>query len=169
MINFLKEHLYHKPLGKLIHLLRWLKKCNDYSEVLWDDYDWDYGGTLRLLDYKLKRLREAIIKNNLLPRSEIRKISKQIITARTYIKVILDGWSPEQQSIENQLRYKWGKRLHRGYDWSGGWVRSKVTKDNLEEFRKDESAKIVESMKLEVQQWNRLFDYLKEHMNYWWD
>ncbi|MBI2449672.1 hypothetical protein HYV49_05240 [Candidatus Pacearchaeota archaeon] len=69
-------------------VLRWLKKSFQYSLFLWNDYDWDYALILQLLQYKLKRTRECIVKNDIITDSKI--IAKQIKYAEFLIERISD-------------------------------------------------------------------------------
>lgn len=54
------KDLWHSLTYPCWFTWRWFKKCLGYSKILWNDYDFDWNSILRLLQYKIKRLREHI-------------------------------------------------------------------------------------------------------------
>jgi hypothetical protein len=58
---------------------RYERKVADYIEFLVDDYDFDYGSLIRMMIYKMKRLRDHILEHKYF--EGYKKVAKQIKTS----------------------------------------------------------------------------------------
>lgn len=87
------------------NFFRWLLKCFQYSLLLWNDYDYDFGYSLTLLEYKLERTARHILKHNFI--TDAGEIFQEISHVRMLINQYQEGdFLPELMEAHNA---KWGE------------------------------------------------------------
>lgn len=152
---------------------RWIKRIIEYAPILWDDWDWDYSAFLRLMQYKLKRMRTCIIKNDIICAAP--RVGKQIRYAEFLIERILnDDYFPELQAeLEEKFgETKWNfipvddppgcSRLEFTYN------KCKTAKENKEADKARQN--LYEKQRKELEKdYDRLFRHIRKFLQRWWD
>ena len=151
----------------IVHFCRWIYRVCLYAVFLWDDNTWDYGGVLRMLQFRIRLLREWQQKHSILiegnPEAHKEMISQMLEAEKLLADIRDDKSSPELEAFYSKhplvrvpLPNPPPNIAPFTYKSHGG---------NEEE----ESRLIKESMAYEGARWNRFFDHLKAHMGGWWD
>ena len=148
-------------------------KIVQYIPILWKDYDWDHMYFFVLMQYKLKRMRQRILKNNMIVRAE--EIAAQIKHAEDLIeKWLNDDFCKEEYEAHEK---KWGEMVDLSTpldDGSGLWEwdmsREKCTTPELKQQESDESMAIHNKCEQERQKClDDIFNHLRNHVQEWWD
>ena len=155
------------------NLGRYIRRVVEYTPVLWEDRDFDYFYTLKMLRYKLERTRKHIVGHQIIADAD--KIGEQIQHAENLIKRLMN----DQYSIieEDAHELKWGKMEHDFIDWAGDeqfreWKahRTNATTPELQKQEREEQMVIYDKAIAERQaDWNKLWDHLKNTMMGYWD
>lgn len=166
--NYSNSLIY--PLKKTI---RWAIKSTEYAKILWKDFDWDFTYILILLQYKLKRTRLAILKDNIILRNE--EVASQIEHVETLISKYLDNdFCKELYDAHDK---KWGTRVKNedasepsNAPWDWPFRRENATTIKLHRQEKEEYMAIHELAEKERQKvFENIFDFMKKYMQQWWD
>jgi hypothetical protein len=149
----------------------WVIKVAQYSRILYQDRDWDYICLLKLMQYKISRMRKNMSHGYV---ADNEKYCAQMQEAEELIgKLLEDDWAKAEREAHDT---KWGE-LHiesipipnqQASECRFLRLNVRTDKDNKQERK--EYNKIMD---LEVERkkaaWNRLFYLLKNHMEKWWD
>jgi len=151
----------------------WIIKSIQYSWFLRKDFDWDYVFILLLLQYKLKRTRKRIIKNNILLHSE--QVASEIKHAEDLIQNWRDNeWCEDLQKAHDK---KWGEQIsfknsdtNKKLTWLLGRTRENATTQELRAQEIKEQRAISNAMgDAEQKCWNEIFNQIKKYGQNWWD
>lgn len=138
-----------------------IKNLISYFSIVWNDRDWDQYYFYRLLQFKLKRIRDRM-NLGLFEGSEL--IASDIDTAIQALERILNDnyCENEWKHIENT----YGKLVFK----NGTIVREKVLTEEMQEKEKED---VFNISKLEYDRKtndiNLVFDTIKENVEKWWD
>ena len=139
---------YQEARCRLRNLVIGIKNIIDYIPIVYKDRDWDYEFILDILRYKLERTRDRIKKDNI-----IEGVNKIVDEINTQIKLI-DNYRNNDELYElshQPLLMKIAK------------AKSENTKNKyLKQY-------YINMYKEENRAWCKIFDYMKEHMQAWWD
>jgi hypothetical protein len=144
----------------------WIIKVCQYAVVLWKDYDWDYSCFLRLTQYKLRRMREQISRDNITVSSE--QVAAQIKHAEALIeKYLTDDFG--RKEYEEHLK-KWGKRE---LNFESHKLEISVENATTEELKlqekKEYMAAYSKSDTERVQCLDDIFSHIRKHIEEWWN
>jgi len=153
MMNKLKRFLYN------------IKNIYEWSKILWDDFDWDYDFLLKILDYKLKKMRKYFDNSNITTVEEYQSILNEIDTCinaieqlrnRDYIDEIykeyydkypttIESWIDEQRNVVHGIKMM-NKERKKLFD-----IAYKKEKNKENELN------------------HMLFDTIRDNYEKWWD
>lgn len=156
---------------------RRIKKCYDYAKFGYHSYDWDFHYVFQEMEFKLKRLRVALVNGHAIQEEEHMEALDQMIKAVRRLG---------RKTYENKYLYhhdeKWGKiesmttpnhdedgkvRTHTWHSWR------KNTKNASDEVKEQEKKEFLECyQKGEVDRLKDIdlfADLLKKHSIYLWD
>jgi hypothetical protein len=169
------SNVWGKLTRPFIRTFQWAVKVVQYAKFLWNDFDWDFGFFLSLMQYKLKRMRTTIIENNNLVRSE--EIGAQIKHAEDLIQKYLNH--DYCVDLYEAHEKKWGKtvdlseKIDAGcgqtmYTWN--MSRENATTPELKQQEKDEALAIYERGDEEERKTlDEIFSHIRKHLEEWWD
>ena len=86
-----------------------MKRLWDYLPLIWNDGDFDYGYTIRIVQFKLKRLREHIIDHDLI--MDAQKVASEI----AYAEKLLESY------VEDEDEESWNELFDHVKKNSRGW------------------------------------------------
>jgi len=166
-----------KIYDAIFSFVEWIIKCVQYSIFLWKDCDWDYSYFIQLMQYKAKRMRKCIKKNNHLESNE------QVVNEIQKFEDIIEDWINKDFVASEQAAHekKWGEIIQdigkettvlknglKLYRWNP--KRKNATTKKLHNQERKEQMKIYDlDNDRQMKQFNLIFDYLKEHLLRWWD
>lgn len=157
------------------YIPKYLLKVLQYSVILWDDRDFDSTYLLKLMLFKLQRLRKHITKHNIL--RDTHKISKQILVVETLLtNLIQDDYV---QELYEAHRQKWGEAVayykpveDTTYDGMHE-VRMTTRKVSTEGERLQERKELVtisrQAERAHRRDLKRLFQLIHRDLEKWWD
>ncbi len=154
------KNFFRSIWRKITRPFRRIKKIIDYIPLLWKDEDYDDFFILKMLQYKIKRTREHLIEHNIVEgvekMAELMKEAEDIITRFTEEDYFTKEW------LEHIEKYptKWK---------DAGNGLSELYYDDVENSRKGTRELSEKTRKAKEEDWNRLFDILKNHLLEWWD
>lgn len=126
------------------------RKVREYRRVLKNDGDFDYGFILIMLQYKLRRTREHIIKHNIL--MDATKIGAQIQVVEKLL----------QRVIDDKYEAKYWRKLER-----------KHGKTLFKSRRKDIANEVISASEMAFEDrkadLKKAFDIILEQIWHWWD
>lgn len=161
--------VWHKLTSPFRQTYYWMVKSIQYSIFLWkNDYDFDYVSILRMLQYKIGRVRRTIYKNNIIEGAEL--YARQMIIAEAMIdELIQDDFAADLHEAHDK---KWGKiNFGNNPDPKGGalWRENvKTTQDKIQQGQ-EISHIINEEERLRTEAYQRTFAYIAKYIRYWWD
>lgn len=113
-------------------IIKQVKHVLEYLPILWKDRHWDYGFLFYLIDFKLAKMEQTILDNDLIEGAD--RIAKEIRVCRKLLKRSQnDDWHAELQ--DKILERRWGKCV-----W---WVPSKFFHDKKEFQVKTSSGRLL--------------------------
>lgn len=149
-----------------------VKRTIEWLPIIWQDRDWDHAYILRILKYKLSRVRKCITGNNIIEGAT--RVGKQIAYAEFLIDRILEDDYHKDEWAKHEK--KWGPYCRRR-KWTNGssvgnahrirqnatthqkWVQQHA--EEMAIYRKQEATKEKDK--------DRLFKHLKTYLERWWD
>jgi hypothetical protein len=169
----LKKKLFYSWWSPIQNFFAWIVKSIQYSRVLWNDGDWDHIHILILLKYKLSRTRKHIVEHSFIQQAE--EVGKEIQDVEDIINRLLTNKYYSEGFDAHEI--KWGEtKMYTApsKDYPGCHTieitTEKAKKEGkVEEEREDFKKLIEETDILEEQDWNLLFDLMKQNMRGWWD
>lgn len=167
-VTVLKDNMpkfYYSARYAIRHFFEWIIKSFQYSIFLWGDRDWDYYFIFKLLQYKLKRVRDCIKENDIVVNSN--RIAKEIDVAVKLINKIQKGSCSYFPKEYKALKKKWGKTGFRK-DKTWGYLKplskkdeAKAHKEWVKFYKKQDKAYKADVAKL--------FAHIRDKIHYWWD
>ena len=144
-----------------------------YKGFLWSDRNYDHAFILQVLQLKIRRTKEYIGKHQRHTRWELDV--KNMQKAEDMIEAILTA--SHDEALREAHDAKWGKAkpyfVPTGDSLGGSYMRSDRPKVHTDkeraQERKEYSAMIKKSMKLEEKAWSKLWVHLDKNMRNWWD
>ena len=121
-------------------LFRFVKRLFAYLPILWSDEDWDYMYLMRLIQFKITRMREHMQKHG--HHTQVKKMFRRMQIVETLIDRI------EHEDYGRPEYFEWVKRG-----------------ELQEEFHKV-LERVVYS---ENNDWNMVFDIIRRYGRKWWD
>lgn len=155
---------------KIKKFINKIVKICKYLPILWKDEDWDYEFILILLKHKLQRTRDCIDNNKIIIDEERCAVCKQINQTLDHINNYLEadeaydrikGALPFETDVVSTPTENGCCRLT---------VVSKETYEKLnEEKERDYRDYLLDKNKFEQEEWEAIWDTIKEHGQSWWD
>jgi hypothetical protein len=95
---------------------RWVVSCFQWAWFLRNDNDYDYGHVLRVMQYKLQRLRKHIVEHNIIADAE--QVAAEIKVAEDMIARLLadDYCADELEAYRKQYGYCWMSQVPIQFD-----------------------------------------------------
>lgn len=172
ILDFFKELFYHKPrraYKRIKHILSWVP-------FHYNEYDWDHGYILEMLQIKITRTRDCILKNNHLSDDSLERIKKSTTEAIDLIAAIRkDEFCEKEREAHDK---KWGKlRSFMENKWSADglgrrWLslRDNANTDAKKKQEIKDSRKIwALEEKRKADAYQRLGEIFKTELEGWWD
>lgn len=142
-----------------------------YLPILWQDKDFDWVFIITMLQFKLKRTREYLVKENIIV--DIEEISKQIEIAENLIdKILKDDFCKEEQDAHD---LKWGETndyFTPNKNGIGSILNFSKTNANTPEEKEQERSEqfaiygLGEKRKADA--WDKLYAHLRANLENWW-
>lgn len=150
-------------------LYEFLVKVCQYIPILWHDRDWDYAYILILLQFKLKRTRECIIKNDIILESNL--VAEEIKQCEDCIERILnDEYCKEEE--ENLESIDGAPKLDFTPTSDSNYQEMKIIYPKAlsnEEARERRMELYLKQEKCKQEDYDLLFKMLREKIQGWWD
>jgi hypothetical protein len=130
-------------------VLAFLRRVWDYAPLLWEDRDWDQAYLLRLMRFKIRRMRASMEKCAIMAHTE------DVIAEMARADVLLRNVVDEDPDDEWSQHYsQWDSHI-------------KAFKDckNQREHRKALKLSLVR----EEKNWHDLWKHLDKYLRGWWD
>jgi hypothetical protein len=121
----------------------------DYLPFLWEDRDWDFNCTLRLVRFKLRRLKGHLERHSILAHTEDR------VAELAKVDVLLRNILDEDPDDEWSQHYN---------QWDIGTKSWKECKNKREHYR---SLRLTR--RREERNWHRVWRYIDKYARGWWD
>lgn len=129
-------------------VLRFVTRVWDYLPLLWEDRDWDYVYLLRLLAFKLRRMR-PLVENG--PGAHAKDRALEMARAEILLRNVVD----EDPDDEWSFHYN---QHHIGKAWNQDCT-------NLEECKRS----LAQTQIRDRRNWKQLWRHFDKHMQGWWD
>lgn len=120
----------------------------DYAPLLWEDRDWDYVFLLRLMQYKLRRMR-PVIERGMLAHRHQRSI--EIHQAEVMLENIFDDPDDEWSLHHDQ------------------WHHNKDINDPCPQSEEECHKALMASAERTERNWHNLWKHMDENCRGWWD
>lgn len=142
------KHIFASITGFWHNLTYGIKNLIYYFPVIWNDRHWDYEFMLDLLERKIKQMRDGIKKDNILAKTD--EYVKQMNDALWYITCFKEAWDRFEMMSQNRL---------------------KEIQDETDEKVKDKMVRqyYIDSVNYENEQWDKIWDIIKEYGRHWWN
>ena len=156
----------------------WERLCNGlaYFKFGWKNgHDWDFHYFLKLLDFKLNRLKKFYSdeKNTNMIASEASKIVSQISFAQLYLeKMITSNYCDELYAAHDAV---WGSPELEFEDVENGYSKLNINRKNVKtdddyEQERSEYRKLMEhEQRIKEQCYETFFMSLAKNLDNWWD
>lgn len=130
-------------------VMDFVMRLRDYAPLLWEDRDWDYAYLLKMMRFKIQRMRSCIEKNNIIAHTE------DLVVEMAQADVLLRNVVDEDPDDE------WSSHFSQ---WDTNIRRFKGCK-NQREHKK--ALKL--SWEREKRNWHLFWRHLEKHLQGWWD
>lgn len=127
-----------------------LKRLYEYAPLLWEDNDYDFNSVLHIMRFKFKRLRNHIERDGIGVHSEDRVA--ELARVDVLLRNVMDE-DPDDEWSTHYNQWHTGKAINEPCAL-GDTVCYKA---------------IMASHKREVQNWTKLWKFIQDHMQGWWD
>lgn len=128
-----------------------LCRLYDYAPILWADRDFDFAYLLRLMRFKIKRMRKAIELNAVIAHAE--DVIAEMAKADVLLRNVVDEDPDDEWSIHWSRWHTGAKHLNDPCAAPGASCRLAL------DFTR----------KREERNWRKLWAYFEKHMQGWWD
>ena len=142
-------------MKRIKQFYRWIIKSCQYAWFLRSDWDYDWSCILKLLQYKLRRTREHIVKHNIIEDAD--EIAAQISYVECLIDKILadDYYQNEWDLYESKYGVPWNQ--------------DHLTEQQREQGRRELTEICAKMEQAREKDWQELFMALKRDLRGWWD
>lgn len=155
---------------KIKRFLNKIIKICKYLLILWKDEDWDYEYILALLKYKLERTRDCISRNQIISNNERRAICIQINQALDHLnnyrnadEIYDDLRSPLPFEIDHVT-------MPAENDcWKMVMINKEANRRLTSEEDEIYGTYLLNKHKFEQEEWEAVWDTIKEHGQGWWE
>jgi hypothetical protein len=127
-------------------LLAFAKKLYDYAPILWEDRDFDHGYLLRMMRFKIRRMREHMEKHAIIAHAE------DYVAEMALADVLLRNVQDEDPDDEWSLHWN---QWHNKFKCSAS---KKVCNKALSDTHRRTE-----------RNWKRLWRHMDKYMRGWWD
>jgi len=172
ILDFFKELFFYKPrraYRRVKHILSWIP-------FHYNEYDWDHGYILEMLQIKITRTRDCILKNNHLSEESLKRITKSTTEAIELIALIRkDEFCEKEREAHDK---KWGKlRSFMENKWSADslgrrWIslrdNANTDKKKAQELKDMRKIWALEESRKQAA-YERLGEIFKTELEGWWD
>jgi len=136
-----------------------IKNIYGWSKILWNDFDWDYNYLLKIMQYKLSKMKYYFENDTVICDDEAKKVSERISTCLDACNHLVD------MDFEYELIHKHYEKYPIRDDY---WLED-INKPMTEIQRAEwlEMNRLVEEKTKEYE--SQLFDTMKEYYRWWWD
>ena len=124
-------------------------KMRAYAPLLWEDRDWDFNGTMRIMRFKLRRLRDHIDQHAFIAHRE------DVVAQLAKVDVMLRNVIDEDPDDEWSMHY---------HQWDAH-IRSFKDCKNPKEHKR--ALKLT--WEREQRNWFSLWRYISKNARNWWD
>ena len=162
------EHAVDKTFGRVRWFFYWLRKSWQYARFLWNDYDFDYSSILRLLQYKIGRVRKTIYENNIIVNAD--HYTRQMIMAETMLQELIEN--DFARDLHEAHDKKWGEiQIGDNPDPKGGalWRPNVKTAADKAQEHTEAAAIMDEEERRRAKAYHDTFEYISKYIVYWWD
>lgn len=170
--NPLVRFLYRSVWSNVMMTIQNVSRIITWLPILWHDRDWDYAFILKILKYKLSRVRQCISSNGIIEGAD--RVAKQISYAEFLIDRIL-----EDDYCETEMKQhiqKWGPYCRRK-KWTNGQLvghafhirQNSTTHQKWQQQIAEERAIHQKQMDTRNKDRERLFRHLSKYIERWWD
>jgi hypothetical protein len=162
------EHFCHNVFSPFRRFFYWFGKSCQYARFLWNDADFDYSSILRLLQYKIGRVRKTIYENNLIENTDF--YTRQMIMAETMLEELIeDDFARELHDAHDA---KWGKLQWKDNPNPGTgalWRANVKTPADRAQEHKEAGELMNEEERLRAKAYHDTFVFISKYVRYWWD
>lgn len=131
------------------HIGQYLKRIWDYRTLLWEDNDYDFNSVMRIMRFKLKRLRHHFEEHKIIAHAE------DNVAALARVDVML------RNVIEKDPDDEWFLHYHRWDAYIKGFKDCKNPKEHRQALDL--------TWKREQRNWFCLWRYIAKNARNWWD
>lgn len=146
-----------------------IKKIIAYLPLLWQDEDWDYDFLIKLIQFKLLRMKNKFVANNIVSNECLQEICNGIDKTLQYIDNYYDDDIFEKTHGSLPFQYEFKSILNDNGAYNQVTYNSNtgnpLTKREEEIYQKF----IVDKYEFQSQQWNAIFDTIRNEGRKWWD
>jgi len=144
---------------------------NDF--VKYEDVDWDWAGLMRMLYFKIKRMRMYFETSSLIAVADTKRVLKQM----DKILAAIARWYDNEYGLEELkvLEKKWGPWISTKDKKVGDQQyytlrhRNATTPEKEKQCHKEYAPWLRKTERLEQKDFEFVFDQLKKHLKEWWD
>lgn len=142
-----------------------IKTIFQWSKVLWNNFDWDHGYLLEIIEYKLSRMKKYFEHGEITTPETYANMLEQInialdacrqLTSRDFESKLLDPYYEKYPPHIDEWLDEQGRKVHGMLPVKG-------------QERKDFTTMIKEINKQEEEYKHQLFDTMRDYSDYWWD
>jgi hypothetical protein len=148
------------------------KKLREYRAFLRDDFDWDWAYILRLLQYKLERIRKCIVANDIIVGAsrvarEIREVERLLerVTADRYYDKIAKPFHRKY----GRLKMVFGERDPRTNTRAVTFTYARETPRTRQRIHSEAHRLHQQAEKMQQDDLKRAFVLMHERIWGWWD
>lgn len=167
--SFLYNAVYFfvRPVKKLI-------KITKYAIFLWNDFDFDYIYLLKIIDFKIERMRKEIVSS---PWKDGSEVVKQMEHVQDLLKHYIEDDFCDQEYEDLSSRYKSIDRFEKCENGNYIWEIDYKEGDVIYKHNSEQAEKIKEKFSelFDLKEKKRqkckeeIFDCLKQNIEGWWD
>lgn len=146
-----------KFIRKIEHFIKKIKSIFDWSKIIWNDEDWDYGYLLDMLEYKLTRMQKYFKSGKITTTETYEEMLKSLNVAVDACSQLVGDKFEEEFTIPHYDKYPIGDLFEH------------INNPMSDEERTDFLA-MVEAEEAKRQELiHLLFDTIRDNYRMWWD
>lgn len=137
---------------RITKIIEKIIKIIQYIPILWRDEDWDYEYLLDLISFKLNKMKKCLIKNNIVEHNQLRAMIISINQCLDHIENYQDPTVSKFTKLygECPVKITFGQEL------------TEEENELCHEY-------FLKHHNFEQDEWNKIWDTIKEHGQSWWD
>jgi hypothetical protein len=164
-LKYTMSQMWHNIIQHIQREIGWIKKSIEYAKFLRGDYDFDYSSMLKLLKYKIERMRKTIRNNNYVLKAE--EICAQMEHAESLLQQLIDDdFGDEEYKAHNK---KWGVDFFPKDSTKWKVCHNVKTPSDEAQMRQEfrDIMKKQDDLRKECEQ--QFFNHLAKYYRWWWD